>query len=164
MLFGKGKWRGIRRRGINQNGKVRGIDNARTSKTNFAAWLQDAITTTPADIGIQILCWLFNGIDGRSRREDYGNLWVGLSSDDLADAYHGVPNAPGQLGLRVICLRNPKTCEMEFFVSYTHLCGLSAAVVNFNRLPELMTALCRRIGLCPTWHYFDDQGSLDFRD
>ena len=28
--FGKGCWRGIRRRGITQNGKVRNIDNART--------------------------------------------------------------------------------------------------------------------------------------
>ena len=27
-IFGKGRWRGIRRRGIWQNGKVRGIDNA----------------------------------------------------------------------------------------------------------------------------------------
>ena len=53
--FGKGNWRGIRRRGIHQNGKVRGIDNARTSKTNFAAWLEDTIFTTPADIGIQVL-------------------------------------------------------------------------------------------------------------
>ena len=52
---------------------------------------------------------------------------------------------------------------MVFFISYTHLFGLSAAVVNFNRLPELMTAVCRRIGFCPSWHYFDDQGTLDFR-
>ena len=163
-LFGKGNWRGIRRRGINQNGKVRGIDNALTSKTNFAAWLQDTISTTPADIGIQILCWLFNGPDGITRRSTLGEIWVGLASDDLADAYHGVPNALRQLGLCVVALRNPHTNEMIFFVSYTHLFGLSAAVVNFNRLPELMTAVCRRIGACPTWHIFDDQGILDFAE
>ena len=38
-IFGKGQWRGIRRRGLLQNDKVRGIDNARSSGTNFAAWL-----------------------------------------------------------------------------------------------------------------------------
>ena len=54
LHFGKGCWRGIRRRGIVQNGKVRGIDNARASKTNCAAWLQDTIFTTPADIGVQV--------------------------------------------------------------------------------------------------------------
>ena len=58
-IFGKGSWRGIRRRGMWQNGKVRGIDNARTSGTNVAAWLQDTIMTTPHDSSIQILCWLF---------------------------------------------------------------------------------------------------------
>ena len=48
------------------------------------------------------------------------------------------------------------------FISFTHLFGRSAAVVDFNRLPELMTALCRKIGACPT--FFDDQGTLDFHD
>ena len=162
--FGKGNWRGIRRRGIHQNGKVRGIDNARTTKTNFAAWLEDTIFTTPADIGIQVLCWLFNRVTGKSRRALCRCLWVGLSADDLADAYHGVPNAPGQLNLCVVAFRNPHTRKTVFCLSFTHLFGLSAAVVNFNRLPELMTALGRRIGSCPTWHVFDDQGTLDFRD
>ena len=59
--FGKGRWRGIRRRGIWQNGKIRGIDNARSSGTNLAAWLQDTIMTTPHDIAIQMICVLFNG-------------------------------------------------------------------------------------------------------
>ena len=38
-VFGKGKWRAIRRRGLKQGEKVRGIDNARCSKTNCAALL-----------------------------------------------------------------------------------------------------------------------------
>ena len=51
-VFGKGRWRGIRRRGIWQNDTVRGIDNARTSGMSFAAWLYDTIMTTPHDIGM----------------------------------------------------------------------------------------------------------------
>ena len=86
-IFGRGRWRGIRRIGILQNGKLRGIDNARTSGINFAAWLQDAIMTTPHDISIQILCWLFNGRNAVERFEAKGDMWVGLSADDLADAY-----------------------------------------------------------------------------
>ena len=124
-------------RGIWQNGKVRGIYNARTSGTNFAAWLQDTIMTTPHDIGIQILCWLFNGKGAKARfdhKNGYG-LWVGLSADDLADAYHGVPNIPAQMNLCVVAMRNPHTGKTEFYISKTHLFGLSATVVNFNRLP-----------------------------
>ena len=52
---------------------------------------------------------------------------------------------------------------VEFYISYTHLFGLTAAVVNFNRFPELLTAVARRIGIAPSWHLFDDRGTLDFR-
>ncbi len=48
--------------------------------------------------------------------------------------------------------------------THTHLFGFSAAVANFNRLPELLTAAARRIGQCTTWHYFDDLGTLELGD
>ena len=57
---------------------------------------------------------------------------------------------------------NQHSGKTEFYISKTHLFGLSAAVVNFNMLPELMTAICRRIGCAPSWHFLDDQGTLDF--
>ena len=44
-IFGKGSWRATRRRGLQQGEKVRGIDNARASRTNFAAFLQDTLKT-----------------------------------------------------------------------------------------------------------------------
>ena len=134
--------------------------------THFAAWLQDTIMTTPHDIGIQILCWLFNGKDAEARfnaKYSY-SLWVGLSADDLADACHGVPNIPSQMNLCVVAMRKPHTGKTEFYISKTHLFGLSAAVVNFNRLPEMMTAISRRVGFSPSWHFFDDQGTLDFEE
>ena len=53
--FVKGRWKSIRRRGLQQGEKVRGIDNARSSKTNMAAFLQDTTTTFPHDIAVQIL-------------------------------------------------------------------------------------------------------------
>ena len=59
FFFGKGRWKGIRRRGIDQHGKCCGIDNARCSKTNFAAWLEETISAAPQDIGIQVVCWFF---------------------------------------------------------------------------------------------------------
>ena len=105
-----------------------------------------------------ILCWLFNARHATERFNVKGDMWVGL----LADAYHGVPNIPAQMRLCVVAMRNPHTGETTFYISKTHLFGLSAAVVNFNRLPELMTAVGRRIGMSPSWHLFDDQGTLDF--
>jgi hypothetical protein len=80
------------------------------------------------------------------------------------DAYHGCPNDPTQLCFCVVAIMNPHTKKIEFYPSYTHLFGLTAAVVNFNRLPELLTAVARRIGIATTWHFFDDQGTLDFAE
>ena len=115
-----GQRRVIRRRGLFQNDKVRGIGNARTSGTR----LQDTILTTPRDIAMKILCWLLNGKQGEERFVKNGFLWVGLSGDDLADAYHEVPNIPPQLNLCVVAIRNPHSGLTEFYICRTHLLGL----------------------------------------
>lgn len=158
-IFGKGNWRAIRRQGLRQHDKVRGIDNARSFKTNCAAFLQDTIMTTPHDIAIQEPSWLFSGSDGAPRYAKCKHLKVSLGADDLADAYHGLPNAPSQRGLCVVGIMNPELKIMDFYISYAHLFGLSAAVVHFNRLPEHLTAACRRIGCavgCATTLHFRD--------
>ena len=83
-------------------------------------------------------------------------LRIYLGADDLQDAYHRCPNDTTQLCFCVVAIMNPRTKTVEFYISYTHLFGLSAAVVNFNSLPELLTAVARRIGIAPSWHFFDD--------
>ena len=91
MIFGVGNWRAIRCRGLRQGEKVRRIDNTRASKTNFAAFLVDTITTTPADIDIQVLSWLFKGKAGRRRfikRVLEQGLTAALGADD--HVIHGV--------------------------------------------------------------------------
>ena len=59
-------------------------------------------------------------------------MWVGRSSDDLADAHLGVPNIPSQPNLCIVAVRNPHSGTTEFYVSKTNIFGLSAAVVNFT--------------------------------
>ena len=122
--------------------------------------MTDTITTTASDIAMQLIMWLARSTDTPLRLEH--SRFV-MSSDDLADAYHGIPNCPEQLLFCVVAVRDPKRNTMVFAISFGHLFGLSAAVSNLNRLPELLTAAARRIGGCATWHYFDDQGALDLR-
>jgi hypothetical protein len=47
-----------------------------------------------------------------------------------------------------------------FAVSHAHLFGFGAAVVNFNRIPELVVAIIRRCFPAAVWHFFDDFGIL----
>ena len=71
----------------------------------------------------------------------------------MQDAYHGCPNDTNQLCFCVVAIMNPQSKLVEFYMSYTHQFGLTDAVVNFNRLPELFTAVARRIGIAPSWHF-----------
>ena len=50
------------------------------------------------------------------------------------DAYHGVPNASSELQFCVVAFLDTDKHEVRFAVSYGHLFGFAAAVVNFNRL------------------------------
>ena len=80
---------------------------------------------------------------------------------DLSMAYRTVPTSQPWFTSVVFfdpCASPPGP---RYFYLPGHNFGLLSAVVNFNRLPELLTALCRRMAWCPSWHYFDDLGTLD---
>ena len=108
--LGKGQWRALRRRGIWQghvrtdgSKKIRGIDNARTSLHNAAAFLTETIAMTPPDIALQICAWLAHcGVP----HEELQKLIAGVGSDDLQDAYHSVPNASSELNFCVVAFRD----------------------------------------------------------
>ena len=78
-----------------------------------------------------------------------------MGADDLADAYHDLPNAVSQLGFCAVAIMNPKLNGIQFHVNYTHPGGLTAAASDLNR-PELLTAVRRCLGQSNTWHFFDD--------
>ena len=67
----------------------------------------------------------------------------------------------GDLGHCVVTFVHPTSKQRV----YAHLNGLPfglGAVVNqFNRLPLLLTALCRRVSLLVASHYFDDTLHLE---
>ena len=73
----------------------------------MAAFLKDTIMTTPHDIAMRILTWLFAGKVGSERFEQARRLLVALGADDLADADHGIPNAASRLGLCMVAIMNP---------------------------------------------------------
>jgi GTP-binding protein len=59
---------------------------------------------------------LFDRLDATEEQLDFPVIYAsalngvaGLSADDLADAYHGVPNIPAQMNLCVVAMRNPHT-------------------------------------------------------
>ena len=83
---------------------------------------------------------------------------------EATGSYHRLPHRHLHAAGFAVAVMNPDLKRIEFDISPSHLFGLSASVVNFNRFPELLTAFCRGVGAATTWHVFDYQGVLDFSD
>lgn len=109
----------------------------------------DTIHTAPADIAIQLIHWLCRQPEEGVALQTFQQA---MGSDDLRDAYHGVPNHPGQLCFCAVAFRDVQKDELRFAASYGHIFGFKAAVNNFNRLLELLTAVALRIGGAATSH------------
>ena len=140
--------------------KFRQIDAARKPGYNTAAILFETIYTIPADIGPLNLRWL---------RKRLGSPLVGvwqpaLGADDQEDAYRSNPNAAHQLPFSVIAIRHPdwkgRGSQMFFAIAHAALYGFSACMPNYNRTPELLVAVSRRLAAVPCWHFFDDVGTI----
>ena len=65
------------------------------------------------------------------------------------------------LGAAVIAVWPFEQQSMVFFISIALGFGFGSAVVSFNRLPTLLTAISRRFFLVPTAAYFDDIPTVD---
>ena len=91
--------------------------------------------------------------------EDSGELV--LSTDDLPDAYRGCPVHPDDLPASTIAVWHPQSCKWVFFMLQGLAFGLSSAVLSFNRLPTILTAVLRRMHVTIAAAYFDDMPVVD---
>ena len=115
----------------------------------------DTIFTVPVDIAVLCAKWLRK----RAGRPLTKDLQPFLGTDDMEDAYRWFPTQPDHVPFSVIAVQDHEG-KIVFAIANAHLFGLAAAVNNFNRIPELLTSVARRIFGVPTWHFFDDAGTL----
>ena len=148
--YGPGTYRAMIRFGVLQNAKIRACDNARASLHNDGTTTFEKLVCEGADFPARA-CLLFAQL-ARDLGVDMPTMAGG--TDDLADAYRHVPtNAPN---MTVVVLPDPSTGEPKYFTLPGFNFGLRAAVPQFNRFPELMTAVARRMLDVVCSHYFDD--------
>ena len=151
--FGAGNWRAMHAFAVEQvkpdgSVKYRRCDDAASSMHNACTSLGETITCDSADFPARVAA-LF------ADRLGLGGTWGMLGgTEDIEMAYRRCPCRTPRL--TVVAQVNPDTGECAFFVVPGMNFGLSAAVNQFNRLPELVVAfLRRRCGISCT-HYFDD--------
>ena len=161
--YGQGNWRPLERFLIQQpDGKQRCIDNARKTGHNRVTGLWETITTVSPDCVAAF---------GRMVSQQFAltlppwetHSWMDMriGTDDLPDAYRGLPVCDSHLAFSVVAVYVP-TLGWRFTPLYGLAYGLESAVINFNRFPQLGVAIARRCCLSFSAAYFDDQLSVEF--
>ena len=163
-LLGVGRWRPLERFLIKQaDGKKRVIDNAKKTCHNACTSLHETISTTNIDFVANIASDILHAFKLCSGPHDDPDLqWLDLriGTDDLPDAYRGLPVAPKHQAASVIAIFLPGE-GWAFTQPWGLAYGLESAVVSFNRFPQLGIASSRRLVLSMCSSYFDDELSLE---
>ena len=172
--YGVGGWRPQKRFLITQaGGKKRVIDDAHRSGHNAATRTWETIFTVNCEFAVFAARTLIREIL-RTEASDCdleGNLghllslipaWVDVVQflQDMVDAYRQVPSAPEHASVMQIAVYVP-SLGWRYTQMYGNPFGMSRAVLNFNRLPTLNVAFCRRSMGVMAAAYFDDNLGVD---
>ena len=160
--FGRGAWRGSRRFGVWQGEgdcrKLRAIDNAKGSDINKTMSMHETIFCMTLFFIVTVASLFFTA--ARRARCRMPRLLIGL--DDMRAAYRRIPVLSPQF--TVFALWSFVRKAVTYYFLPGHNFGLVSAVVNFNRFPHLLVAMCRVLFAVPVDHFFDDYVIVDSRD
>ena len=159
-LFGVGGWRFVERFLIIQpDGKKRAIDNARKSGHNVHTTMRETISTVNVDFCASVARMLHTALQFPLGSPPEW-LDVRLGTDDLPDAYRGLPVTDAHLPFSNVAIFVPGV-GWRFTCMWGLAYGLESAVVNFNRFPQLGIAVTRRCLLGCAAAYFDDELAVE---
>ena len=155
--YGRGTWRAMHRFGVRQGGKVRPCDNAKASLHNACTTTFESLLLDRPDFPARVCA------AAAELAADLGVPMPRMSggTDDVASAYRHVPTADPRW--TVVALLGPDG-EPEYFTLPGFNFGLRAAVPQFNRVTEAVTAIARRLLGVVCTHYFDDFAVVEPRD
>ena len=168
IKYGRGNWRFVPRFLISQAMRDRLIDDAKRGAQNFATIIVDTIFTISLDFLAECLSIMSSELldmiqEETGERPSEMPSWfsLGMSLDDLPDAYKGSPIAPDHARACAVSIWHAERNEWLFAVPRTLIFGLASAVNAFNRLPTLTTAAARRRMATAAGAFFDDVAVVD---
>jgi len=149
--YGPGKWRAMRRFAVEQKGKIRPCDNAKTSLHNKCCTTFEKVACETADFPARAAGAFADALGGP--------VPMASSTEDLAEAYRHVPTDAPQW--TVVALWMPGAGargkgEVQLFTMPGFNFGLKTAVPQFNRTTDAYVAFSRHfLGICGC-KFFDD--------
>ena len=157
--YGLGKWRPMERFLIQQqDGKKRVIDNCRKTQHNGVTHMEETIHCVTIDFVASVLRSIAMALDVKDTQHWADHPWFlpRLGTEDLPDAYRGLPVCSEHLPYSVVSVFNHATKQWAFTQLWGLAYGLESAVVAFNRVPMLGVAASRRCLGALSASYFDD--------
>jgi hypothetical protein len=152
LKFGRGAWRPLVRFAVLQSGKWRVIDNGRSSLHNVSVNACERIHTTSTGAGVAAL----RRLRSHAGRPLSGDLEPCLSTHDMTSAYRQIAVAPEHLRFSVIAVYSPVSKSWVYGELDGLPFGVTPAVLEFNRVPAFLTAVCRRWLAIPVISFYDD--------
>merc|ERR1712224_621834 len=148
--YGHDNWRCSLRFGVWQRGKIRACDDAKRSGVNDATVRVENMVCEQADYPALVSRYFAE----LAFERDFGPPAMRVGTDDLADAYRHMPvEAPN---MSVAAQWDPHSNELRYFTMAGFSFGLASAPNQFNRFPETMVAVARRLLGIACSHFYDD--------
>ena len=143
---------------------LRAVDDASEALFNDASNQRDKLRCQRADLPTRCAVRFQRHVRrlGRGRASDGRGWSLQHGCDDLDAAYRRVLVDEPQF--TVVAIWDPDRQCVAYVIHYGYNFGLVAAVLCFNAVPALASAIARRILGSPTDHYYDDFNTtcLDF--
>ena len=161
QVFGAGQWLPMQRfMHVQPSGKLRPIDNGRSCGHNDLSWARETIVTNTPDFGAAS-CKELLRLLAQSFPQCPTWFVPVFGCVDMQSAYRQIPNVPEESPLLIVAIWHPRVSEIRYALMRAHPFGLSSAVLKFNRLPALATAVARQCLATAAAFYFDDTGIFD---
>ena len=148
--WGYNRWRPMPRFGIWQKGKLRVVDDGRSSEHNDVTATAESLRCCRADFPLRVARAFAARLGPRVPR-------LAVGTDDIASAYRLIPAA--QLHYHAVAVWSGE--RVEFFVVPGHPFGLTSAVLNFNRVPKFAVFFAQVILAVCCDHFYDDAATVE---
>ena len=172
-LFGRGQWRPLKRHTIHQHDKERPIDDGKAGRRNECTQLQEAIVNQRPDFPLAVIkFWCRTALSFIRSAYPHSSAadlpqhmpWFRLvaGTEDLWKGYRQNHPVQQHMCVNIITFVHPRTAQRVYAQLFRLPFGLASAVNQFNRAPQLFTAVARRIFHLVAGHYFDDSIQFEY--
>jgi hypothetical protein len=165
-MFGPGQWRPLPRHVVHQNGKFRPIDDGKRGGHNGSATMSESIVCSSADFVPRTIRHLARQAlqqVGAVRCRDLPTWFFPLIGvEDMWKGYRQNHCRAEDRGACIATFVHPQERKRCYVVLHGLPFGLASSVLQFNRMPALFSAFCRRVLAFSMAHYFDDNTHIEW--